>query len=157
MFNCDQFRKLIIKPSLEKVGLYSEDAEELLVFTCAAESLGGTYLEQVGGLALGIFQFEVATHKDLWRNFLAYKKDLLAIFNYELGIMTQPLSSRLVYDLEYATIMARLQYYRQKEALPSRYNLHSIWEYYKKYYNTPLGKARQDEAISKYRLFTKSG
>ena len=44
MFDCSQFRSLIIEPVLSKMQVYSKDAEEILVFTCAAESLGGHYL-----------------------------------------------------------------------------------------------------------------
>jgi hypothetical protein len=61
MFNITQFRELLIRPVLDSLQMYSKDAEELLVFTCAAESNGGTYLHQVKGPALGIYQCEPST------------------------------------------------------------------------------------------------
>lgn len=65
MLDCSQFRALIIEPVLSKLQLYSKDAEELLVFTCAAESLGGTLLHQIQGPAVGIFQMEPNTYTDI--------------------------------------------------------------------------------------------
>ena len=65
MLNIAQFRDLIVKSTLNDLLLYSEDAEELLVFTCAVESLGGTYLQQVKGPALGIYQMEPVTYNDI--------------------------------------------------------------------------------------------
>jgi len=47
MLNIAQFREFIIQPSLHDLILNSPDAEELLVFTCANESLGGTYIKQL--------------------------------------------------------------------------------------------------------------
>ena len=62
MIDNKQLRELIIGPSLDALQMYSKEAEEILVFTCASESLGGTYLKQVKGPALGIYQMEPATY-----------------------------------------------------------------------------------------------
>lgn len=65
--NCEQLRLYVIRPTLEKIELWSEAAENLLLGTTAQESHMGTYIKQVGkGPALGIYQMEPATHKDIW-------------------------------------------------------------------------------------------
>ena len=70
MFLHNQLRELIITPALSKLQLYSKDAEELLIFTCAVESDGGTYLKQIKGPALGIYQMEPRTYNDIWQNYM---------------------------------------------------------------------------------------
>lgn len=157
MFNCKQFRELIIKPSLADIGLYSQDAEELLVFTCATESIGGTYLAQVRGPALSVFQIEPATYNDIWQNYLMRHERtlLLSRISRELGITAMPDPSRMIWDLRFATVMARIFYLRKPQALPKHTDIDGIWEYYKRHYNTSLGKATKNESISKYRAFIK--
>ena len=51
--------------------------------------------------------------------------------------------------------MARLHYRRRSEPLPQHTDIEAIWEYYKKYYNTHLGKAEKEESIKHYRKFVK--
>ena len=58
MLNVQQLKELIIKPALIDLIMFNDDAMELLVFTCAIESFGCTYLKQIKGPALGIYQME---------------------------------------------------------------------------------------------------
>lgn len=153
MFDSKQFKEHILMPSLSMIKYYSEDAEELLMFTCAAESNGGQYLKQIKGPACGVFQMEPATHDDIWRNYIQHRAALTYPLGYNLGINQIPLPERMIYDLTYATIMARIHYLRVKEALPDRNDVEAIWAYYKKYYNTPLGKATKVKTIDKYYKF----
>lgn len=150
MLNITQFRDVIVKSSLKDLLLYSEDAEELLVFTCAVESLGGTYLHQISGPALGIYQMEPTTYNDIWQNFIIPdSKIALRLYN-NFDVNRMPSEARLIYDLRFATAMSRLFYLRIQAPLPSRHNVNAIWDYYKKYYNTFRGKAQKDESIKKY-------
>jgi hypothetical protein len=154
MINAHQIRSLIIKPALIDLVMYSEDAEELLMFTCAAESNGGQYLKQIKGPALGIYQMEPSTYNDIWQNYIKEKTNvaLVLLSNFEAARM--PSEDRLIYDLRFATAMARLHYARIPEKLPGHLDVVGIWEYYKKYYNTAAGSAQQDLAIAKYVSFT---
>ena len=155
MINIKQFRELIIKPSLNAIQAWSQDAEELLVFTCAVESLGGTYIHQVNGPALGIYQMEPDTHNDIWENYIKGNAPLLIMISTNLFNTMQRDADRMIYDLQYATVMARIHYMRVKEKLPSSENVEDIWAYYKKYYNTEHGKSQENIAISKYHTFTR--
>lgn len=150
MINCSQFRSYIIEPVLSKLQIYSKEAEELLVFTCAVESLGGTYIMQVKGPALGIYQMEPSTHHDIWVNYIRTNSRLATLMSMHFDCNRIPDEGRLIYDMFYSTAMARIHYLRVMEALPSSEDKNLIWEYFKQYYNTPKGKAQKDDSIKKY-------
>jgi hypothetical protein len=155
MFNVYQFRELIIKPALNDLVLYSPEAEELLVFTCAVESLGGSYLKQVKGPALGIYQMEPRTYNDIWQNFIMKHSSLMMKLHSSFNLVFIPPEDRLVYDLRFATAIARIHYERFKEKIPDAKDIEGIWEYYKKYYNTSEGAASKEFSILKYQDFVK--
>ncbi|MGI9250700.1 MAG: hypothetical protein ACR2PR_05845, partial [Pseudohongiellaceae bacterium] len=128
----------------------SKPAVDLLLGTAAQESLLGTYVRQVGGgPALGIYQMEPATHDDIWQNFIEYQPGVQASLDEALdGAMAYrggPSAERLVYDLRYATIMARLHYYRRPEPLPD--DLVGLAQYWKTHYNTELGAGTVSEYV----------
>jgi len=156
MFDCSQFRALIIEPVLSKLQIYSKEAEELLVFTCAAESLGGTLLTQIKGPALGIYQMEPNTYTDLWINYIRARNKMATLLSLHMGCNRIPDAERMIYDLHFATAMARIHYLRFSGKLPDAKDVNAIWDYYKKYYNTEKGKAQKEEAIEKYQHFIKS-
>lgn len=154
---CKDLKEYIIKPSLEGIGLYSEAAENLLLGTAAVESRMGYYLKQVGGgPALGVFQMEPATHDDLWSNYLAYSKKkprLLGIWIHEKKYTSIPSAADMVYDLQYATIMARLQYFRQPEALPDASDVEGLARYWKIFYNSSAGKGTVEGFMESYERY----
>ncbi len=147
MIDKGQLRK-IIKDVLEPVGLYSQVGSDLLMGTSAQESHLGTYWEQVGGPALGIFQMEPATHDDIWLNYLRYHSDIVL----KIGLTFEDVQDhkKLKYDLSYQILMCRIHYLRQPAALPQPGFLPSLAAYYKEYYNTPLGKGTEQEFIDNY-------
>lgn len=156
MLDCSQFRSLIIEPVLSKLRVYSKGAEELLVFTCAAESLGGTLLQQVKGPALGIYQMEPNTYTDIWVNYIRNRNQMATLMALHFGCSKIPEIERLIYDLHFATAMARIHYLRMPGTMPDAKDVEGIWEYYKKYYNTEKGKAKKEDAIKKYQDFIRS-
>lgn len=156
MLDCSQFRSLIIEPVLSKLQLYSKDAEELLVFTCAAESLGGTLLHQIKGTALGIFQMEPNTYTDIWVNYIRGRNQLATLMAIHMGCNRIPEVDRMIYDLHFATAMARIFYLRTMDKLPDATNVDLIWDFYKKHYNTEPGKAKKEDTIKKYQAFTRT-
>lgn len=152
MFDINQFRKLIIIPTLTKIDMYSKDAEELLVFTCATESKGGTYIKQITGPALGVFQMEPATYNDVWE-YIKRQSGLMTKISLRFNITAVPEPTRMIYDLEFATMMARVFYRRFKSPIPKCTDVDGIWEYYKKYWNTELGAATKKESVDAYKKF----
>jgi len=156
MLDCSQFRSLIVEPVLSQLRVYSKGAEELLVFTCAAESLGGTLLQQVKGPALGIFQMEPNTYTDIWVNYIRNRNQMATLMALHFGCAKIPEVERLIYDLHFATAMARIHYLRMPGKLPEPKDVDGIWDYYKKYYNTEKGKAKKEDSIKKYQDFIRS-
>lgn len=153
MLNIVQFRELIVKSTLNDLMLYSKNAEELMVFTCAVESLGGTYIKQIKGPALGIYQMEPETYNDIWQNYIKSKGGLMMSMLSNFHITFMPSEDMLIYDLRFATAMTRLFYARIKEPLPEAEDINAIWEYYKRYYNTAKGAAVKEDSIKKYHAF----
>ena len=67
-----------------------------------------------------------------------------------LGYTGKPQPARMATDLALATIMCRLYYSRIKEPLPRAGDLPAMAAYYKRYYNTPKGKATEQQFIDNY-------
>lgn len=150
--NTKQLIELIIQPTLKELGLYSLSAEMLLAGTCAQESGMGTYIAQNGGPALGIYQCEPDSHDDIWLNYLKYHNTLQGdILN--LTCTGSALKTNLIFNLKYATAMCRIFYLRVKEPLPPAGDLQKLAAYYKKYYNTPLGAATEQEFIANFNKY----
>ena len=72
----NQIRDLI-KDTLQKIGMWSQEAEELVFLTGMVES-GYDYIYQIGsGIARSFWQVESATAKDCIDNYLVYRKKKL--------------------------------------------------------------------------------
>ena len=146
--NIKQLRNELIRPILDYLELYSKKAEDLLLGTACQESHAGEYIRQLGCKgevgAFGIYQMELATHNDIWDNYLKYKDDLaLKVSKLKCPTMTD--AQNLEYNLAYATAMCRIHYYRVKEAIPE--GTYGQAQYWKKYYNTELGKGTVEEYL----------
>ena len=164
--NADQLRELIRDTlhELEPEIPYSEAAVELLMLTAAVESNLGEYVKQVNGPARGIFQMEPTTALDIHTNWLVYNQDLLRKVNRFAGRIDPDLQARG--DLVWQIVWARLHYRRIKAPLPEiRYmpmsesglerkltpkSVSDLAQYWKKHYNTHLGKGTVVKAIQKY-------
>jgi len=145
-----QLRQLIEEVLIE-LRLNSTNAVELLMLTAAQESHLGHYLMQVNnGPAKGIFQMEPATEKDIWENYLAYKEDLRKSVHSLMGAANFD-HLQLKGNLLYQIAMARIHYLRVYEKLPNHLDVMAMARYWKKYYNTYLGKGRVEDAMYNYR------
>lgn len=151
-------RLKIIRPTLTNLNMWSESAENILIGTVAVESNLGYRLRQVAGPALGIYQIEPATHEDLWENYLNFRLKMKEKINrMRHGVDEGALyHEQLVYDMRYATAIARLIYWRVPEPLPQAHDIEGLAHYWKKYYNTHLGKGKIDDFINKYPKHTEA-
>lgn len=145
-----EMRVHIIKPTLLKLGLQSRAAENLLLGTAAQESQLGSYLKQKHGPALGVYQIEPATHKDVWVNFLDYRIELKRVIR---NLVVEVNDNDLIGNLVYSTAIARMIYFRIPKALPEADNIEGLANYWKKYYNTLLGKGRVSDFIKNYERY----
>lgn len=141
-----QFREQVVRPALALVAMESPAAEALLMGTAAQESGMGRHLKQVGGgPALGVFQMEPATYRDIWENFLDHQPATLQ--RVREWWPTPPLPDRMITDLMLAAVMCRLHYRRVREPLPAAGDLPGLARYWKKHYNTSLGAGTEAEFI----------
>lgn len=154
MIKADDLRA-VIKPVLVDLGCWSTAAENLLLGTCAVESAMGTYLFQVQGPALGIFQMEPATHDDIHRHFLAYRPELRAkVLNWSV---TGGTASELAWNLAYAAAMCRVHYLRDSQPLPQADDIPALAATWKRHYNSHLGKGEEADYIAAYRTRVQRG
>ena len=149
-----QLRTELIRPVLQKLDLWSKPAEDLLVGTACQESLCGKYIRQLGCKgkvgAFGIFQMELATHKDIWDNYLKYK-DTLARKIRSLKAFNMSDADNLEYNLAYAVAMCRVHYLRVPKAIPT--GIYGQAQYWKEYYNTKFGKGTIEEYQQNWNKF----
>jgi hypothetical protein len=157
MIDVKQLREEIITVALQKLGLYSDNALELLTLTCAQESRSGTYIKQVEGPALGIFQMEPVTHESLWQSFLSRRTDLAYKVLSSVYLSSKPPVEFLKYNLLYAAMIARCFYAKFNEPLPDANDIPAIADYYKRNWNTDKGSATVEEAIANYYIFIGAG
>jgi hypothetical protein len=128
-------------------GINTFAAEQLLLGTALVES-NLVYVRQVGGgPALGVYQMEPRTHDDLWASFLPQHPHLMVAV--ERVMTPQDRHEQLVTNLAYATAMARVMYRRVPALLPAMNDIPAMAAYWKKYYNTNLGKGRPYDFIAR--------
>lgn len=153
MINSKQLRECVIRPVLQDAGMWSQSAENLLMGTAAQESRMGQYLTQLGnGPARGIFQMEPNTLHDIQVNFLKYKPSLAELAEKHKAPALSD-ASNLICNLAYAALMCRIHYLRVREALPDADDLPGLARYWKRYYNTSLGKGTESEFIENYHRY----
>lgn len=151
-FNSQQFNDLIVTPVLQGLGMWSSAAVNLMLGTCAKESAMGTYLKQVGGgPALGVYQVEPATHDDVWR----YLNDVRPDIREKVLKISVKNTDALIYNLYYATAIARIRYWYVEEKLPAADNITGLGLYWDKYYNCNPNKGTVGEFVDSYRRYVR--
>ena len=150
--NPQHFLIVVIRPTLIKLGLHSPASEQLLLATAIQES-HLIHRKQIGGPALSYFQIEPKTHNDIWDNFLKYRPQLS---NKVTQLMTKPNADKIK-ELEnndkYAAAMARIHYIRVSAPIPQLNDIQKMAAYWKRHYNTPLGKGKESEFIINWNKF----
>ena len=141
----------------ERLSFVPKDCDgyvELLMETCAAESLRGIYVKQKRGSAKGIFQMEPSTEEDT-RKWL--KKRHPEVYKEVMAFWDEKESQEwnLAYNVPYTAAMSTAYYWRRcGDALAyivgTQQNRALIW---KKYYNTHLGKGTIDGYLKKAKKY----
>ena len=99
------------------------------------------------GPARGIFQMEPATHDDIWRYLDRPKNRILREIVESMGAS----EDELVYNLRYATAMARIKFWYVPESLPE--TIEGQAEYYKTYYNTAGGAGSVEKYLAMHKKY----
>ena len=125
--------------SLQTMDMYSKDALHMIMRTGMAET-GFRHIKQMGnGPALGFFQVEPKTIADTMDNYVKYRpkiEDCLI----ELGYADSDVAYRVMSNIALQVAFCRLKYRRDKFALPRHDDLDGQAKYWKRVYNTELGK-----------------
>ena len=149
--NKQQFKELIIDV-LTYIGYNSGSAVNLLMGTAAQESHLGEFIKQIRGPAEGIMQMEPPTFDDNFENYLKYNPVLQRKVK-EVANISHFKSESLRYNLALSIAMARVHYLRRSEPLPDADDIGGLARYWKKYYNTYLGKGTEQQFVDNYKEF----
>jgi len=168
MIEMNQLKALVIVPTLERMdeafrGASNPAAADCLCGIAAHEStIGGvTYLKQVNGPALGIYQIEPATHEDLSYNYLYYQDDKDSLIAELVPIADMNRSDRthaqLTYDLRYQTAVARAILYRAsfagwpgRDEMSQDHYVAALAVIWKNHWNTHLGAGTEQQYIDAF-------
>lgn len=133
--------KEIVEYALYRIDAYSDDALALVVRTGMAES-GYRALKGhgEGNPAIGFFQIEPATMNDMIDNYIKYrshyKKNLISLgMNFEKDTIMSVMS-----NIGVQAALCRIHYRRDKHSIPSWDDLEGQAKYWKRVYNTSLGR-----------------
>lgn len=142
------FREDIIRPALKVCGVWSRSAENLLLGTALVES-GLRYLRQIGGgPAISPYQLEPSTIDDNIRYLNLYRnKDLKDKILAACYTEVFPPPESALWNLRYATLMARVKYIMIPDALPHHMDAFGMAEYHKRFYNTYLGETDPNASV----------
>ena len=120
MISPDVARANFVVPALSRIGLYSLNAEKLLMGTAAIESGFRFFRQTGGGPALGMFQMEPATFVWLYDQFLAGKRHApLKARVKALSKSATPNAQTMIDDHLFAAGMARIRYFAVSSAIPA--------------------------------------
>jgi hypothetical protein len=144
------FRQFVITPALAALapaGIpVTKTAADLLMATAAMETDLGTWLSQVGGPALGVFQVEPQTLTGLLVRLNQAETNALATV-----ATPQPPPVQVESNLVYAAAICRLYYWLDPMPLPAD-TVDGLWGMYKAVWNTPAGDATIDDFTTALKL-----
>ena len=136
-----------VKPIIHKVltdlNMHSEEACDLVYRTGMAES-GYRALAQMGGPAISYFQLEPDTINDVIENYLYYRQPLMDKL-VKMGLDESNPNWSVMTNIAVAIAMCRLKYRRDSEPIPK--NLKQQAQYWKRVYNSELGKGTIEHFI----------
>ena len=156
--NPQDVKDYIVIPTLHAISEFIPESlsAELLVLGTAAQESNFYYLDQTvrgPGPAYGIFEMEAETHNShlAW---LKQKPDFWKLVQtYQVEHLDNCLE--MVGNLYYACIMCRIHYWRKTENLPSASDIYALGSYWKRHYNTYIGKGTVEEFVKNYNKFIK--
>jgi hypothetical protein len=90
---------------------------------------------------------EEETEDDIHRNYLMYRPKLSELV---AALRTGLRDDDMVDSLPYQVAMARIHYRRVPDPLPDYRDPYALGAYWKRWYNTPLGKGKVVDAVGKY-------
>lgn len=137
--------------------MYSQSAMNLMMGISAQETRLGVYLRQIGGgPGRGVFNMEIDTELDIWENYLAFRPLFVSKLHKITGgsyLSEYALEGNIPYQI----IMTRLHLWRVKEPLAEADDINGHARYWKKHFNTKIGKGTVEQFIKNYKLLVLYG
>lgn len=144
MIDPRQLRDLVVRPTLEQLGLYSLAAEQIVMGTAAQESRLVYIRQHLGegkhGRGRGLWQVEPETAADLMKRHRG-----------RIWWITDRDKIRLEGDLYLGAALCRLKYLDAPEKLPAAGDLVGMASYWKRFYNTLKGAGKPEEFIASWK------
>lgn len=140
-----QFLELVVRPTLATLPaeLATPAAEQLVLGTAAVESKL-TWLRQLpAGPALGLFQMEPATFRDIRDRYLQGRPLLSRAFA-QAAVALRPEADELCWNLRLAALCCRLRYAMSPRRLPLAGDIPALAGEWKTIYNTHLGAGKPE-------------
>jgi len=103
-----ELKEMVIRPTLEYLGKYSQAAENLLVAIAQINSAKATCQDPLTSKSYGIYQIDVPTHQRVWDKYLAFEPDLASKIRglaSQREFLNNP-HTELATNLSYATAIA---------------------------------------------------
>ena len=156
-----QFRSEIIRPTLTAIHLWSPAAEQLLLGTAVHESSGLRYVrqlprikdgKQVQGPARGFYQIEPETAEEIIKRRMFGDKSILGD-RFRTVTMFGPgddLNARLVGDMIFGTVIARLKYWDAQAPLPLAGDMPAMARYWWLHYHGDVGPNKERDFLNSY-------
>ncbi|MEO7973689.1 MAG: hypothetical protein ABIU84_08875 [Thermoanaerobaculia bacterium] len=135
-----QFLEHVVRPALAALPpeYHTTAAEQLVLGTAAVESKL-RWLKQVGGgPAMGLFQMEPVTFRDIRDRFLRERPKLGSAFRHS-AVALRPEADELCWNLRLAALCCRLRYIMSPHQLPPAHDVPALAREWKSTYNTHLG------------------
>ena len=143
----DHFKAYIIMPALDRLQLNTPYAADLVFETGVIES-DYRYIHQLRGPALGYWQMEPFTFRDMMDRVvpkLGLEEEIQSLRLLCDARDHKIDSIELIYNPRLAAAMTRIFYRDKPGAIPD--TIEGRAQYWKKYYNTSLGKGDPEEYI----------
>ena len=137
--------KEIVEGALYRLDMYSDNALSLIMSTGWAES-GYRALRQLNGPAIGFWQVEMATVQDTLDNYVAYRPHINEKL-VSLGLDEENLEFSVLSNIALQAAFCRLKYRRDSKPIPQWDDLKGQANYWKRIYNTSLGKGTIEHFI----------
>lgn len=148
----NQFKNLFVIPVLKDMKIYHKNRVSMVCGTVAQES-NYKYFAQLGnGPACGLIQMEPNTAKDIRDNWIKYKSKYKTFWDKYINDDLS-LEDNLRGNIHFQVFICICHYLRVPAFIPS--DLEGQAEYWKKYYNTYLGKGTPEEYINNYNRYCK--
>lgn len=152
MMKVSDLRDVVVVPTLTHLGLASPAAVALVLGTAVQES-GLDAIDQHGphiGPGRGFWQIEALTHADVCDRIEA-RYPVLNHILLELAAPWPLPFDQVATNLCYAAAICRLKYYLDPQPLPVTPDPDDLAAYWKRAYNTPLGKGTPEQWAKNFR------